>query len=79
MNAQKIRASSDWGWTSYRRTGWKHESGRHIYHALFRAPHGVRGFQLVGVNFAAERPILALRHIANSGQDPLDFHGQVVN
>lgn len=79
MNASEVRASCEWGWTSYRATGWRHESGRRIYKANFRAPEGPMGFRLCGILFAAARPILALREIANSGRDPMDYSGQVVN
>lgn len=73
---------TNWGWTSYKRTGWIHASNRRIYSANFMAvglDENELGYAKCRVMFAALHPILALRAIVDSGKDPLDFDDTVIN
>ena len=74
----------DWGWTSYRRSGWVRDDPdgtRRLYKATFRTSSipPTLDYEEVSVQFWARRPILALRHIAASGKHPSDFHSGQVN
>jgi len=79
MNPSEIRAAADWGWDRYERTHWRDQSDRRIYVGHFRAPDGPMGFRACQITFAAKHPVLAMRHIARSGLDPMTFHDTQVN
>ncbi len=74
----------EWGWTSYRRTGWINKNGQRCYTVNLSASSGQVGeFETVRLLFWARRPILAIREMAATGL-PGDrllarFDGQVVN
>lgn len=68
----------DWGWTSYKKTMWKHPDGRKLYISHFRADDA-DGFTKVTISFWAHHPILALRKICKSGKDPLTFANKTIN
>lgn len=80
-------AQLDWGWTSYRREPWliQGDDGieRRCYRARFRSQptrtSAGRSWEERTIVFCAQRPILALRTIANSGKDPLEFDGRQIN
>ena len=83
MNTPKKSLSpvqdDSWGWTSYRRTGWRTEERRE-YKAKFRTEgDAIHGFSEVTIRFLARFPILALRTIAESGRDPSEYHGLAIN
>lgn len=74
----------DWGWTSYKPTGWKRDDGCKQYLGRFMSieePDGyyIYGYFICRVYFWAHRPILALRKIVASGKDPLTFADQTIN
>jgi hypothetical protein len=72
----------EWGWTSYRRTGWAHPNGTRQYRAHFRSPGSPRGYNACTITFWARRPRLALRHIVSvkrSTDEILAFNGQTIN
>lgn len=77
-NASQIRATAEWGWTSYKRLPWAAKNGRRLYQAHFRSDAPL-GFATCTIRFWARRPIIALRTIAGCKQDPMDFHEKVVN
>jgi len=82
MNDQEVRDKFEWGWTSYRWLKWaRAKDGRKLYGANFRTITRVAtlGWSTLYIQFWAKHPIAALRTIANSGQDPIRFSGQVVN
>ncbi|MFI5341750.1 MAG: hypothetical protein ACHQ7N_18160 [Candidatus Methylomirabilales bacterium] len=72
----------EWGWTSYRRTGWVNTDGIRQYEAHFRSPGSPRGFSTCTILFWARHPRLALRHIV-TGKKSLDeicaFHNTIIN
>jgi hypothetical protein len=81
MNASELRKTLDWGWTSYKRCAWAGtKDGRRLYGAHFRADSSAPlGWRTLYIQFWAQHPIRALREIADSGRDPNEFNGQVMN
>lgn len=69
----------DWGWTSYEKTGWKRDDGCKQYLGRFRAMEDPDSHFTCLVWFWAHRPILALREIVESGEDPLMFTEKTIN
>lgn len=79
---------NDWGWTSYRRTGWmrRDEAGQdvHEYSAHFMrvsAPGILASGAVIEktfIKFWSHHPIPALRTILASENRPVAFHGQQV-
>ena len=74
--------STDWGWTSYRKTVWGLE-GRTLYVGHFAtAPKPGEGYQTARILFLALRPVLAMRTITdglNAGKSVEDFAEQIIN
>ena len=69
----------DWGWDRYERTNWARKDGRKRYIGHFRADNDPNHWTTQRIEFWAKHPVVALRTICQSGQDPRDFHCQVVN
>lgn len=72
----------EWGWTSYRRTGWVNAAGIREYRAHFRSIGSPRGWNCCTITFFARRPRLALRHIVSVPQscnEILAFDGRAIN
>jgi hypothetical protein len=79
---------NEWGWTSYRRTGWmaRDPDGKdvHEYSAYFMrvsAPGILASGEVVErtyIKFWSHHPIPALRAILASGKRPAKFHGKQV-
>ncbi len=75
---------TDWGWTSYKKTGWITDDGRKAYTACFRTNGTATGkgcliFTTAKIHFYAKHPIKALRNIVrqvNGGTGILSFNGQ---
>ena len=81
----------NWGWTSYKKTGWNDEEGRKMYRAIFmteqlidkQSGKSVFRYKKCTVDFLAKRPILALRKIIDTCKvfkvNPWEFEGKAVN
>lgn len=70
----------EWGWTSYKKTGWKMNNGLKEYRAKFRGiyPATINGMKEQTIIFFARHPVKALRDIsaaAEKGIEPIKFHG----
>ena len=74
--------NNSWGWTSYRRTLWVRPDGMRLYFAHFlrvSAPGVLAQGQVtetVRIHFWAKRPVLALRRMVTSGENPAHFDGK---
>lgn len=56
----------EWGWTSYRRTGWVRDDGVREYRAHLRTAGSVHHWTRVTITFWARRPIVSLRQLVAS-------------
>ena len=75
---------SEWIWERYERTYLTRPDGRKCYIGHFRrevipVPPGIAAWDNLAVVFWAKHPIIAMRAIWQSGRDPAEFHGQMVN
>lgn len=73
------KKSYEWGWTSYKFSGWKKDDGCKFYRGRFMSIEEPGGYSVCYVYFWAHRPILALRKIVESGKDPLTFAEKTIN
>jgi hypothetical protein len=64
----------EWGWTSYHKTHLSNKNGVPLYEGHFRQDHDLMGWTTIRLRFCTRHPVKALRLIANSGQNPIDFH-----
>jgi|GEM_PF-6341410 len=75
---------SEWLWKKYERTWWEREGGARLYVGHFQRevpPEGkeLRAWKNLTVAFWAHHPVLAMRHILQTGKDPMEFHGAEIN
>ena len=71
---------TEWGWTSYRRTGWVKVGSEHRqYIGHFTRLDSLTSWTRATIRFWAHRPIIALRAICESGNDPIAYHNQNIN
>ena len=68
-----------WGWTSYELTPWRDDDGRKLYVAHFRREHDYHSWSTQTIRFWARRPLIALRTIANSGNEPCEYNNATIN
>ncbi len=68
----------DYGWERYERTLWINDAGQKCYFGHFVCMNDPYGFTRVTIKFWANRPVIAMRAIAQSN-DPLSFAGKAVN
>ena len=62
LNPDGTEFRDEWGWTSYRGTGWvRSADGRRLYEAHLRTFGSPRGFSTCTLRFYARHPRLALR------------------
>jgi hypothetical protein len=80
--------TSTWAWERYERTYWVHENGTaRCYFGWFTREFSYinedglqcHGFDRAEVRFWATKPIVAMRAICTSGEDPASFADTVVN
>ncbi|MDD3906452.1 MAG: hypothetical protein PHS46_08050 [Candidatus Omnitrophica bacterium] len=72
----------EYGWTSYRKTGWVLPSGTKEYYGCFRKDIGTDECIKVTVRFFASKPTAAMREIAemlSNGGRPQDINGAHIN
>jgi hypothetical protein len=70
----------DWGWTSYKKTGWVNKDGFKEYTAKFRGvyPATINGMKEQTIRFFSKHPGKALGHIVSATEkgavEPISFH-----
>jgi hypothetical protein len=72
----------EWGWTSYRRTGWVRDDGVREYRATLQTVGSLHHWTRCTIMFSARHPLLALRQIVagrKSAEEILAFAGQTIN
>ena len=71
--------TAKWCCTSYKKEQWVRENGQKYYRANFMIQDSLLSYRRCAMYFWARRPILALREIASSGKEPLEFDGKEIN
>ena len=79
METEKRESMMNYGWTTYKKLGWKNEAGKKLYQGHFRAEKGVDCWRIVVIRFWASRPILALREICKrlSAGEKIDDYTEI--
>lgn len=74
----------EWGWTSYKKTGWMNKDGLKEYHCKFTGiyPATVNGREETTIVIYSKHPVKALSEIIRAteelGATPMNFHNAYV-
>jgi hypothetical protein len=72
----------NYGWTSYKSTGWKAANGKKFYEGCFRASNDPYNYTLIRIMFIAKRPVIAMQEIVkklNQGKLPHEIANTEIN
>ena len=68
-----------WGWARYENTHRVNENGRTLYIGYFKQDHDPHNWTVQRVSFFAKHPIIGMRSICASGEEPVTFAYKEIN